>query len=145
MNYRELPTCPPHGGTADLTQRESYLVDGKIRTILLLTQASPFAVTRWTNIYAPARGVVFGDPIGGPLSHVFGSGIKDIPVKISPWWRRRTPLAHTSYWQNTAGAGTSPTIHALLESINLESGRWLDNHISEMPWEMSIGGKARQP
>ena len=107
----------------------------------MLTQAAPFAVTRWTNIYAPTRGVIFGDPIGGPLAPVFGPGVKDKPVAISPWWRGQTPLAHTSYWLGASGRGNGgkPTaIDALRAAVDLESGRWLDNHLAELPWEMSI-------
>jgi hypothetical protein len=141
----ELPTCPPLGEPAALVQRENYLANGHIRTIQMLTHAAPFAVTRWTNIYIPAKGVVFGDPIGGPLAQVFGRGIKDVPVEISHWWRRRTPLAHTAYWRHTSGGETSAAIRALREYVDLESGRWMDQHIDEMPWEMSIMEASRQP
>jgi hypothetical protein len=145
MNGLELSTCPPRLDPGHLAQRERYLVDGQIRTILMLTHSAPFAVTRWTNIYAPARGIIFGDAIGGPLAPVFGSGIQDIPVYISSRWRRRTPLAHTSYWRNPADTDPRAPIPALLRSIGLESGRWLDKHVSDMPWEMSIRETSRQP
>jgi hypothetical protein len=138
----ELPACPPHGQADDLTLRETFLTEGNIRSIQMLTQAAPFALTRWTNIYAPTWGVIFGDPIGGPLTPVFGIGIKDMPVAISPWWRGRTPLAHTSYWLGVPsrenGGKPSPAIAALRKAVDLESGRWLDDHLAELPWEMSI-------
>ena len=104
----------------------------------VLPHAAPFAVTRWTNIYAPVRGVIAGDPIGGPLAPVFSAGIQDIPVRISPWWRRRTPLAHTSYCRRQPGAEASVAVRAILDAIDLESGRWLDDHLADMPWEMSV-------
>lgn len=50
MTDLELPTCPPHGTADDLTLRETFLTGGNIRSIQMLTQAAPFAVTRWTNI-----------------------------------------------------------------------------------------------
>ena len=141
MTDLELPICPPHGDTNDLTLRDTFLADGNIRTIQMLTQAAPFAVTRWTNIYAPAKGIIFGDPIGGPLARVFGTGIKDVPVALSPWWRARTPLAHSSYWRSVSDQETgkpSRAIIALREAVDLESGRWLNGHLAELPWELSI-------
>jgi hypothetical protein len=138
MNDLELPTCPPRGEPEGLTLRDTFLVDGNIRTMEMLTHAAPFAVTRWTNIYAPASGIVFGDPIGGPLAPVFGSGVMDVPVTMSSWWRRRTPLAHTSYWRQGGKAGAGPAMQALREWVDLEAGRWMDQHLKEMPWTMSL-------
>jgi len=134
----ELPTCPPHGAPTALTQKVRYLADCQLRTIRMPTHAAPFAVTRWTNLYVPAKAIVFGDPIGGPLAPTFGTGIKDVPVGITPWWRRYTPLAHTSYWRHPSRDGGNTAVLALKESIDIESGRWLDQHVSEMPWELSI-------
>jgi len=108
----------------------------------VLPHAAPFAVTRWTNIYAPVRAIIAGDPVGGPLAPVFGAGVKDVPVPISPWWRRRTPLAHTSYWRRQPGAEASAAVRAILDAIDLESGRWLDHHLADMPWDMSVGPDA---
>ncbi len=139
MADRELPTCPPRDARTELTQAVRYFADGQIRSLQMLTSGAPFAVTRWTNIYVPTRAIIAGDPIGGPLAPVFGTGIKDIPVKVSPWWRCHTPLAHTSYWRRPSRAGGATAIAALTESLDLESGRWLDKHVAEMPWEMSIG------
>jgi len=40
-----------------------------------------FAITRWTNLFFPSSRLgLRGDPIGGPLSSVFGSWIKDISL-----------------------------------------------------------------
>ena len=139
MNDLELPTCPPRCTAEGLTFRETYLVEGNIRSLEVLTHAAPFAVTRWTNIYAPVRAIIAGDPIGGPLVPVFGAGIKDVAVPIAPWWRGRTPLAHSSYWRRKHGTGQSAAIRVILDAIDLESGRWLDDHLAEMPWETSVG------
>lgn len=139
MNDLELPTCPPRGDPEGLTFRETYLVDGNIRSLEVLTHAAPFAVTRWTNIYAPVGAIIAGDAIGGPLCPVFGWGIKDADVRITPRWRGRTPLAHTSYWRRKPGTTQSAAVRAILDAIDLESGRWLDDHLAKMPWEMSVG------
>jgi hypothetical protein len=139
MSDLELPTCPPRGDPKDLTFRETYFTGASIRSLEVLPHAAPFAVTRWTNIYAPVRAIIAGDPVGGPLAPVFGTGVKDVPVRISPWWRGRTPLAHTSYWRRQPGAEASAAVRVILDAIDLESGRWLDDHLAGMPWEMSVG------
>jgi hypothetical protein len=136
---RELPTCPPRLDGDKLTQAVTYLTDGHIRTLKMPTFNVPFAVTRWTNVYAPSKAVIFGDPIGGPLAPVFGPGIKDIPVNVGPWWRRWTPLAHTSYWRCNNGGEPTSVIQTITESVGVESGYWLNAHVSEMPWEASLG------
>ena len=126
----ELPTCPPTEGAKSFERLERYLVDGQIRAVRIPTHAAVFAVTRWTNLYVPTRALVFGDPIGGPVAPVFGPGVKDVPVRPSSWWRR-TVLAHTSYWQ---GKLTDPSLRRLADAIDIESGRWFDDHIASMPW-----------
>jgi hypothetical protein len=139
----ELPTCPPYVDPENKQhiRLENYLANGKILGLRMLTHGAPFAVTRWTNIYVPARGVIFGDPIGGPLAPVFGHGIKDVPVTVSPWWRRYTPLAHTSYWQGRSQRD-SKSVRALAEAIDLESKRWLPGHIKKMPWSLSVRARS---
>ncbi|MDS0134720.1 hypothetical protein [Amycolatopsis sp. 505] len=138
----ELPVCPPRCDADELTVNEKFLVDGHIRSIKMPTHGAPFALVRWTNLYFPARWLVFGDPIGGPLAPVLGCGIKDLPVTTSRWIRRRTPLAHTAYWRWSANDEKAKATRALLEAVGLESGRWLDEHVNEMPWESFIDGEA---
>ena len=99
---RELPKCPPvlDGKTYFYWKRPPYLRNGKKISLGTLHHAAPFAVTRWTNLYFPAIGGIFGDLVGGPLQKVFGNGIKDIPVTTKRWWglARFTPISHTMYW-----------------------------------------------
>jgi hypothetical protein len=40
-----------------------------------------FALTRWTNLYFPYRGLVDGDPVGEPLAPCFGQWVKDIKLR----------------------------------------------------------------
>jgi len=100
---RELPTCPPQRDTKGYAHSSPTPVDvGQERkfTPLILHHAAPFAVTRWTNMYFPARLGVFGDFVGGPLHLAFGPGIRDIPVRTEAFagFAKFTPLAHTHYW-----------------------------------------------
>jgi hypothetical protein len=139
MADRELPTCPPRGGAQAFARRAQYLVDGQIRTLRMPTPAAPFALTRWTNIYAPAKAIVCGDPIGGPVAAIFGAGVEDVSVRFSSWWRRNTPWAHTSYWREPrSAAGANPT-RRLWESLDIDSAGWLNQHVADMPWQMSVG------
>jgi len=68
-----LPSRPAHS-----------LVDGQIGTIEMPTHDALLALTRWTNIYASARAVIFGDPTGGPVAPAFGTGASDIAVRVAP-------------------------------------------------------------
>lgn len=134
----ELPSCPPHRGSADLTRAERYLVEGSQRTVRMLNHAAPFAITRWTNVYVPTTAIVFGDPIGGPVAPMLGDGIRDVPVSASTWIRAHSPLAHTSYWLRAGPNGGTRAIEVLVKAIDLDSRGWLDPHVAEMPWESSV-------
>jgi len=89
-----------------------------------LHHACPFAATRWTNIYDPARLVAFGDLISGPVAPSFGHGILDIDLRKlrGQSWR----FTHTRYWtlpDESGGAGTPPHIRELREALDLLARR----------------------
>lgn len=76
-----VATCPPRGD------------DGPFGGL------SPFAVTRWTNIWFPVRrGRVRGDWFGGVLSELFGPGIREIAVTGNRPERLRPGAAHHEYF-----------------------------------------------
>jgi hypothetical protein len=136
----ELPTCPPQEKAKAFDRRARYLLDdGRIREIRIPTHAAPFGITRWTNLYAPTKAIIFGDPIGGTVAAVFGRGVKDIAVTFSSWWRRYTPLAHTSYWREPATSGGFQATRVLRERLDLDSRPWLDDAVASLPWNMRIG------
>jgi hypothetical protein len=87
----------------------------------------------------PDRAIACGDPIGGPVRPVFGAGVQDVPVRFSSWWRRNTPWAHTSYWREPLTPTGDSATRRLWESLDIDSARWLNEHVAEMPWEMSVG------
>lgn len=67
--------------------------------------ASPFAYTRWSNIFSPSRFILWGDQVSGPLAETFGQGIRDIQVMpglikddASVKNQKSRLLAHTKYW-----------------------------------------------
>jgi hypothetical protein len=90
---RELATCPPvlEG------KLFSYPKNRKNRTP---HHAAVFAPTRWTNLYFPARFVLWGDFVGGPIAPLFGPGIRDVPVRTR---QRGGFLSHTLYWRSRPG------------------------------------------
>lgn len=93
---REYPTCPPHFQKSEKTniiKSSTFNVDGVAHPLVMqhFNHSSPFAVTRWTNMYYSS------DYIGGPLKEAFGAGIKDIEVKTRNWFFVY-PKGHTEYW-----------------------------------------------
>jgi hypothetical protein len=103
------------------------------RSIYALHHGALFACTRWTNLYFPAALGFFGDLVGGPLSGVFGEGVRDVAVDSAEWggWLKHTPLIHTHYWsKQTVPPGTQDdektwALKALRTALALESRVWL--------------------
>lgn len=92
----------------------------------VLHHGAVFACTRWTNIWTPAHAGLFGDPVGGPLTPLFGPGVLDCPVLAGPRLRYVPVLAHLWYWRG----GCRPVvaggaIDLLRRAIDLERTDWL--------------------
>ena len=69
---------------------------------LIAHEASPFASTRWTNLYIPMKPWLGGDPVGGEVAPTMGTGVRDIAVRPSTHGSRALALpvaAHTWYWR----------------------------------------------
>ena len=82
-----LVRCPPRS--------ESLPVDRNA----VLGSHSPFAVTRWTNLWFPVvRGELRGDWFGGALRPLFGPGIRDIEILGNEPERFKRGSAHTEYF-----------------------------------------------
>jgi hypothetical protein len=113
---REAPTCPPHADHGCYSYRIDYKRQDltEPRTIFVLHHAALFACTRWTNIYFP------GDFVGGPLTPVFGPGIRDVRVteKGLGGLIAYTPLSHTRYWRKFGSSGEA--LHTLKDALALE-------------------------
>jgi hypothetical protein len=62
---------------------------------------SPFAATRWTNLWFPVtRGSRRGDWFGGELGSLFGPGIRDVAVSGNQPERFKRGSAHTEYFSH---------------------------------------------
>ncbi|RPD44142.1 hypothetical protein DNI29_22360 [Hymenobacter sediminis] len=106
---RELPTCPPQLEASHF----SYPAASKMRR---LHYAAVFGPTRWSNVYFPARAIVHGDIVGGPLQGVFGRGIRDCPVTTTLWGGF---LSHTNYWTPESKQTTGKHVQVLQYVMNL--------------------------
>lgn len=77
---------------------------GGQRTFTVFDHGAPFAVTRWTNLYFPAKWLgLKGDLVGGPIAPQFGCWVHDI--KLPPL---RGLVSHTRYWESQPTRGTPP-------------------------------------
>ena len=120
LRQRELPIAPPQPA---FDGRISYgldykLDDGSRRTAVILDDAAPFAVTRWTNLYFPCTTVVHGDLVGGPLAPLFGPAIRDVAVATTRW---RGFFSHTAYWRvEKAGDPAANPVTALKRAMRLD-------------------------
>lgn len=113
---RELPTCPPT--LEPPAGRFSYPADNRSRT---LHHAALFGPTRWTNLYFPARWLIRGDLIGGPLAPVFGPGIRDVAVATR---QLAGCFSHTRYWTVDGANEVGAHVEALQEALDLvDEGR----------------------
>jgi hypothetical protein len=144
---RVLPCCPPvleYDGNTRLrhfTYRPWSVAeigeDGDPGAPRMPHHAALFAYTRWTNIHSPARFVLWGDLISGPVGDVFGletgdgvlRGVKDVAVMPQPRGSgtpglddRRPFFTHTKYWDERAVGPAKPTprhIRELRDALRL--------------------------
>ncbi|MEP6666715.1 MAG: hypothetical protein ABJA81_09730, partial [Nocardioidaceae bacterium] len=149
VNENEFPVCPPLGETQHseirrIASKKPAIIGGagriafyrKVETgPLIAHEASPFASTRWTNLYIPLKPWLGGDPVGGKVAETMGPGVRDIAVR--PSTRRRKALAlpvaaHTWYWRRDPDVteddarleGSMPdAVLQLRRVVNLKAGR----------------------
>lgn len=102
-----------------------------------------FACTRWTNIFDPARGIVFGDFISGPLAENFGKGVKDIAVFIRMkrrilGWLGSGFFTHTDYWNAKAsGQKAAENDRSARPSEPPDENR--RDHVTELKLALNLG------
>lgn len=140
---RILPSCPPTLEYDGTTKKHHFTYRGGLSGLgrdadpaapRMPHHAAPFAYTRWSNLYSPARAILWGDIISGRLADAFGlekdgrtvlHGIRDIAVMPGddPAGKRipsdRRPFfPHTRYWTPRAGT-ESPHIATLRAVLRL--------------------------
>jgi hypothetical protein len=118
----ELPQCPPRSDTESVEGKTPKKLRYGWKGEPLLVTGSPFAAVRWTNLWFPAVGGLFGDPFGGPLQPLFGAGIKDRPVSAKGIRRFIPIVAHTRYFRYPDQTGAGNVTTELREAMALESG-----------------------
>jgi hypothetical protein len=136
---REYPTSPPlredlDPETIEKARQAGFPLDDATPKLLAfpfgtsrqwqLHHASPFAAVRWTNIYDPARLVMFGDLISGPIAPVFGPAVIDVDLRAlrGQSWR----FTHARYWKMPKGNGTA-----------------IPGHIAALRAALDLGGQRR--
>lgn len=114
LSERELAECPPTLERKGQLSGFSYQLDSTQRKLHF---AAHFGPTKWTNIYFPAKRILWGDVVGGPIKHVFGDGIKDVEVTTDI---RNNIFSHTLYWSpDKEGSYELQHIERLRKAINL--------------------------
>jgi len=99
-----LVRCPPRSDTLPVNGTEHGPVsyrwhEREAREVL--GSHSPFAVTRWTNLWFPViRGSRHGDWFGGAIRPLFGPGIRDIAVQGNQPERFKRGSAHNEYFRH---------------------------------------------
>lgn len=99
------------------------LFEGLVRRgALVLGSHSPFAVTRWTNLWFPVtRGSLHGDWFGGALAPLFGPGIHDIAVEGSQPERFKRGSAHNEYFRHPEKDDEGDIAWHLRETLALQT------------------------
>ena len=114
---RELPTCPPALETGGVFSFDFSVSHGKRKVKRPVPHhAALFGPTRWTNLYFPARTLIFGDIIAGPLRNVIGPGVRDVCVHTK---LRRGLFTHTLYWTLPKGRIVAHHVRALRLALRL--------------------------
>lgn len=104
VSERSFPTCPPQ---TEQVRSPAAGVDRKVftfthaiedeqnpkrtRSVQVPHHGGLFALTRWTNLYFPYKGLIDGDLIAGSLVPSFGEWVKDVEL------HQTKGFAHTRY------------------------------------------------
>lgn len=99
------------------------LFEGLVRRgALVLGSHSPFAVTRWTNLWFPVtRGSLHGDWFGGAVGPLFGPGIRDIAVEGNQPERFKRGSAHNEYFRHPEKDDNGDVAWHLRETLALQT------------------------
>lgn len=131
---RVLPTCPPSAELDPKTHKRMTFelpyvepVGGDTRTFVVGHHATPFGVTRWTNLYFKTRHLgLGGDTVGGAVAKQFGGWVRDVALPSPRRW-----FSHTWYWRRSDGSNKH--LKALRGALRLNSRKELMSLLEEIP------------
>jgi hypothetical protein len=132
-----LVRCPPRTETlpveGDKQPKANYGFKGDgIRQVL--GSQSPFAVTRWTNLWFPVDpGKLKGDWFGGPLRPLFGPGIRDIDVQGNKPERLKRGMAHTEYFKHPDRDDPGDAAWHIRQTLALQTHAVLEDLLAAPP------------
>lgn len=94
VHERSFPTCPPKTEQVKSPAADSFREvftfthayededdPRKMRSVQVPHHGGLFALTRWTNLYFPYKGLIDGDPVAGPLVPCFREWVKDVRLR----------------------------------------------------------------
>ncbi len=132
-----LVRCPPRSETIPVESTEQHKASYRWSNSgarEVLGSQSPFAVTRWTNLWFPTvRGELRGDWFGGPLRPLFGPGIHDIEVSGNKPERFKRGAAHTEYFAHPDRADEGDAAWHIRRTLALQTHTVLANLLDAPP------------
>lgn len=119
--------CPPRSEASAVDDVEPGPASYSSGASGVLGAQSPFAVTRWANIWFPVRrGGIRGDWFGGVLRPLFGPGIREIAVSGNRPERLKPGAAQTWYFRQPDRDAEGDVAFHLREVLALEDHSGLD-------------------
>lgn len=131
---RELPRCPPmveelDEWRVDYARKIGLLPEGRT-TLMAFPSRDPknswtihhgavFSAVRWTNIYDPARLILCGDLISGPMRLSFGNGVCD--VSLADIDGQSSSFTHTKYWSMAQSSKRRKCFVDVMNMVDLDS------------------------
>jgi hypothetical protein len=117
--------CPPRSESLPVDAVESGSASYDSGGVL--GAQSPFAVTRWTNMWFPVRrGSIRGDWFGGAIRPLFGPGIREVAVTGNLPQRLRPGVAQTKYFNYPERDAEGDMAFHLREVLGLDDHSGLD-------------------
>ncbi|HEX6301498.1 MAG TPA: hypothetical protein VF148_13620 [Acidimicrobiia bacterium] len=130
----EVAICPPAENPrlpGTIGQQTLYTYVNRGRRVLF--HAAPFAVTRWTNMWFPARLGFFGDWFGGPLARLYGFGVRDIPLPQKSFGMWIPGAAHSVYFKYGEDRTPGSVAQQIADAMDLASTEWVELETESSP------------